>query len=58
MSDSDVSTSSSPVKSTHNSPLKQDFEERCKEVIRTRSRLFPSQPYTPRGAPTPSGGDE
>ena len=32
MSDSDVSTPSSPVKSTHNSPLKQDFEERCKEV--------------------------
>ena len=58
MSDSDVSTPSSPVKSTHNSPLKQDFEERCKEASEPEVACFLSQPYTPRGAPTPSGGDE
>ena len=53
MSDSDVSTPSSPVKSTHNSPLKQDFEERCKEVSEPEVACFLLNLTHPGGRPLP-----
>ena len=53
MSDSDVSPHTSPVKSTHNSPLKQDFEERCKEVSEPEVACFLLNLTHPGGRPLP-----